>query len=186
VGGVNTSRSRRETTLTHVLNASQQHRHWIGTSWVPPSPSWRLYDPAEMLRAYDGKSSLFMGDSTSQRLAQTLFSLLGEETENGLKSNPLTLSRYQQASNDSAITRCNHHLSQATLNETTEVCPFMEETAIFEHNGTISSLNANSAQAMTNKTLLSQWFPYDSGFCHRTLAFPRQPTEVAKRSPLLL
>jgi hypothetical protein len=170
----------------NVLHASQQHGHWVGLSWVPPSPSWRLYDPVEMLHAYSGKSMLFIGDSTSRRLAQTLFSLL-EETENGLKSKPATLNRYQQASNVPPVANENQHVSYATLNDkykleynkykTTEVCPFLEELSVFEHNGTINSLADASIDPATRTDDVGSHFPYWHGFCHRTPTFPNIPTQ---------
>jgi hypothetical protein len=172
---------------SNVLHASQQHGHWVGSSWIPPSPSWRLYDPVEILRAYSGKSILFVGDSTSRRSAQTLFSLM-EEAENGLKSSPLTLSRYQQDSTTTPTTGVTQHVSYKTLDdkyrleynkyETTEVCPFMEELGIFQHNGTIMSITEHS---VINKTHLAQQFPYAYGFCHRTPAFPSQPAKEIQR-----
>jgi hypothetical protein len=119
---------------SNVLHAWQQHGHWIGSSWIPPSPSWRLYNPVEILRAYSGKPILFVGDSTSRTLAQTLF-LVMEETENGLKSSPLMLSRYQQSKNAAPIVGVNQHVSHASLSNgdrlaynkiTTEACRFLK------------------------------------------------------------
>jgi hypothetical protein len=178
----------------HMLHASQQHGHWVGTSWIPPTPSWRLYDPVEMLQAYSGKSVLFVGDSTSRRLAQTLFSLL-EETEHGMRSNPLTLQRYQQSMNATPHTNVNQHVSHATLSNeetlayskiTTEVCPFLQELAIFQHNGTIDSRNTSTG--MPNDIDVYEQFPYKFGFCHETPAFPsRAPMDLqGKRSSGLL
>jgi hypothetical protein len=165
----------------HVLSPPQQHGHWIGSTWIPPSPSWRLYDPVEMLHAYSGKSVLFIGDSTSRRLAQTLYMML-EETESGLKSNPLTLSRYQQGSNVTPVSHVNQHVPHTKLNDeqklaenkrvTTSICPFLEELAVFEHNGTINSRNDSLEGKALNINDFENQFPYLDGICHRMPGFP--------------
>ena len=56
---------------------------WIGDSWIPPSPEWRLYSAREMRDIFHGQRIAFVGDSLARRAAMTLFPILNHTTMGG-------------------------------------------------------------------------------------------------------
>jgi hypothetical protein len=57
---------------------------WLGQTWVPPHP-WRLFGPTELLKLYQNKKVLWIGDSTGRRFFATTYAIL-QETSNSSDS----------------------------------------------------------------------------------------------------
>jgi hypothetical protein len=146
-------------TRGHILMASQQRGSWIGNTWVPPSPAWKLFDPMELLRMYSGKSILFIGDSTSRRAGQTLFALL-EEASQKLETSGFNQSKTAWNALNIDYSTLNDAETLDYNKKETEGCPFAAELENFQVAG-FSSLHEDAAG-------LPDRFPYKHGICHRT------------------
>ena len=79
-----TNPSHRISSNNNSSNSWRSPRHltgsWIGDSWIPPSPEWRLYSAREMRDIFHGQRIAFVGDSLARRAAMTLFPILNQTT----------------------------------------------------------------------------------------------------------
>jgi hypothetical protein len=51
---------------------------WMGNTWVPPTPWWRLYSVEDMQVVYRDRTVLWIGDSTARRTGMVHFSILNQ------------------------------------------------------------------------------------------------------------
>jgi hypothetical protein len=79
---------------------------WLGQTWVPPYP-WRLFGPTELLKLYQDKRVLWVGDSTGRRAFATMYAIL-QETSNSSSS-----------SDNSGYVSGAHHVPTAAMDHPT-------------------------------------------------------------------
>jgi hypothetical protein len=68
---------------------------WMGNTWVPPTPWWRLYSVEDMQDVYRDRTVLWIGDSTARRTGMVHFSILNQ---------PLLNATTTPANNDTTTT----------------------------------------------------------------------------------
>jgi len=54
---------------------TDQHGSWTGNVWIPPR-GWKYYSANELRAFYQGRSILWIGDSTGKRTALTMYGIL--------------------------------------------------------------------------------------------------------------
>jgi len=117
---------------TTIHNASlflPRHRtgSWLGDIWIPPE-GWRLYNAREIQDTFQGKSVLWLGDSTARRTAASMYALL-----NGNRTVQTQTTSVQEMDHAAVVdkhkravdTPCQRHGWNAHLNESNYTTPWI-------------------------------------------------------------